>query len=42
MSAAVLLVTVLLPALLAMSWRRPKPDRIAYPRTSNRRGRDAR
>lgn len=42
MSALVLLVTVLAPALIAIGWRRPKPARIAYPRTSNRRVRDGR
>lgn len=42
MSAVLLLVTGLVPALLAMSWRRPTPARVGFPRTSNRRGRDAR
>ena len=32
MSAAVLLVSLLAPALLLQPWRRPKPARIAYPR----------
>ena len=43
MSAVVLLVTLLAPAAVLMQhWRRPKPARIAYPRTSAQRGRHVR
>ncbi len=42
MSALVLLVTVFIPALLGVAWRRPKPARVPYPRASHGRGRDDR
>ena len=42
MSAVLLLVTGLVPALLATFWRRPALARVGFPRTPNRRGRDAR
>ena len=40
--AFVVTVTLLAPAVLLQHWRRPKPARIAYPRTSDARGRHAR
>ncbi len=36
MSAAVLLIISLGPVVHALSWRRPKPARVVYPRTPRR------
>ena len=38
----VVTVTLLVPAVLLQHWRRPKPARIAYPRSTGSRGRHAR
>lgn len=42
MSAVVLLVTLLAPAVLVHHWHRLTPVRAAHPRRARRRGRDAR
>jgi hypothetical protein len=42
MSAALLVVALLAPAVYLQHWRRPKPARIPYERTSRARGRHAR
>ncbi len=42
MLAVLLLVTVLAPAVLLASWRRPTPARVGYLRMSRTRSRHAR